>query len=249
MGVIGQTIIVCTTSTPYAVTGVAPDSMSQAQIGTFEPCMSRGSIVSSTEGVFYASPNGLVLASAGSVRVISTGLISKNKWLELLTVPKLKAARLGNAYYCFGSARSGMFEETAFDEDAFEQQDFTGAREGAMLEVNDARLGFMTLYDTEAASSVFSDPWSGEVLTLREGRQGISARCACSSMSLTMLRRRTLCATRANRRRWPTTSTGWSGSMPTVASCRRASSGPRARSCDPPAASRRTSGRSRSSAG
>ena len=63
IGVCGQSIVACTQGSPYLVTGVHPSSMALTKINLPEPCLHRGSIVSTDTTVLYVSQNGLVQIS------------------------------------------------------------------------------------------------------------------------------------------------------------------------------------------
>lgn len=172
LGVVGQSLIVCTTGYPYSVTGLNPSSMSMARIASFEPCVSRGSIVSTSDGVLYASPNGIVLAAPGTAIVVSSAAVTKDKWNQLLNLPTIRAVKLGTAYYCWGSvsAIAGCFEETAFEMTAFQKIDFTGAGDGALFDLKDVRVAYVELTSTDPIFNVWADPWTGEVLIFRSGK-------------------------------------------------------------------------------
>jgi hypothetical protein len=169
LGVTGQTLIVCTTGFPYAVTGVVPANMSMSRVATYEPCLSRSSIVSSVDGVYYASPNGLVRAFGFVFEVTTRTMITKDHWLDYLSVPYLWSARLNNGYYTWGSIRPGCFEGSAFEKSAFLEKDYTGAYNGALIDLNDPRISWMSLYNPVPVQSVFADYWTGEVFICREG--------------------------------------------------------------------------------
>ncbi len=169
LGVLGQTCVVCTTSSPYAATGVNPSAISLSKMATIEPCVARLSIVSTKRGVYYASPNGIVSVSAAGAEVITRDMISKDHWQKALTIEALRAAWLGTAYYCYGARRPNVFEPPAFESTAFEQEDYTGAYNGAVIDFEDARVAYNTLYDPVPTDNVYTDPWSGEVLIIRGG--------------------------------------------------------------------------------
>lgn len=168
LGVYGQSLIVCTEGYPSAITGINPASMSMAKISSFEPCTSRGSIVSAPEGVYYASPNGLILAAQGQFTNVTKQTITKDRWQELVKISTLRAARLGTAYYAWGTARLGMFETTAFETTAFEQSDYTGAYNGIFVDPTNPEV-ISTLSNVAPITCVTNDPWSGEVFTIRNG--------------------------------------------------------------------------------
>jgi hypothetical protein len=170
LGVTGQTVIVCTQGSTYAVTGIAPETATMAKISTREPCMSRGSILSSPQGVVYASPNGLILCAAGQVVNATQSLLSKDKWQEYFDAPRIRAAQLGTGYYSFGGISTGCFDTSAFNTSAFEIQDFTGARDGSLVDLSDQRVAFTRLYNSAPTVNVFNDVWTNEALVLRDNK-------------------------------------------------------------------------------
>lgn len=173
LGVIGQTLIVCTSGSPYAISGVNPANMAVSRIAVYEPCLSRGSIVSTPTGVAYASPNGLAVAVPGQVQVVTRNVISKDLWLDpqdFLNVPTLRASILNGAYYCWGSVAVGCFEQTAFDNDSFLQGDFTGAYNGAIIDVGNPRVSWNNLRSVAPMYNCYTDTWTGEVMTIRDGQ-------------------------------------------------------------------------------
>jgi hypothetical protein len=82
LGVFGQTLVVCTTSHPYLITGSSPGAMSQEKLPLLEPCVSKKSIVGDQYGVLYASPNGLVSVAPGGMDVISRPLMTRDEWQQ-----------------------------------------------------------------------------------------------------------------------------------------------------------------------
>ncbi len=169
LGVQGQTLIVCTEGYPTAITGINPASMSMAKVTTFEPCTSRGSIVSTPEGVYYASPNGLIRAANGSFVNVTQGAITKDKWQNLLRLQYLQAARLGTGYYVFGVGAFGGFATTAFANSAFAMDDFSGAYSGLFIDPSNPQVTTTLCSDTPVLK-VFNDPWSGELMIIKDGQ-------------------------------------------------------------------------------
>lgn len=169
LGVYGTTLVVCTEGFPTAITGINPASMTMAKVSTFEPCMSRGSVVSAPEGVYYASPNGLILAGQGQFVNITKSYITKDKWQELLKVATLRAVHLGSGWLAFGGIRAGCFESTAFNTSAFEQTDYTGAYQGLFVDPSNQNA-ITTMSSSLPITNVQTDPWSGEIFVIVDGK-------------------------------------------------------------------------------
>lgn len=169
MGVTNQTLVVCTEAYPVTMQGTTPEFVSATKLTNHEPCAARGSILPSPEGVYYASPNGLVLVVPGRAENITKDIIAKRDWQQLVFVNRLRAARLGMAYFGYGSTRIGVFDDEAFDDGAFTTEDVTGALSGVVIDPTSQRVAFSTLKSDEPVVNCYNDPWSGEVFILNEG--------------------------------------------------------------------------------
>lgn len=169
MGVSGQTLVVCTKVSPWWGYGTAPSSMVFSKINTVEPCLARGSVMSAPEGVYYASPNGLIIVQSGIVTNISRRYMLKDNWLNMADIDTLQAARLGTGYYAWGTARKGIFEPTAWDSGWVEQQDLGGNREGLLVDPIDENVLVTQLSNPDPTYNTYNDPWTGEVFIVRDG--------------------------------------------------------------------------------
>jgi hypothetical protein len=172
LGVIGQSLIVCTTGAPFSISGVNPASMSVSRITSNESCLSRGSIINTASGVIYASQHGLVLAVPGSAQVITRDMITKDHWLDAvnhLNIPSLHASILNGSYFCWGTVQPGCFEPTAFEVSAFLQEDFTGAKTGAIIDFTNQRVSYNRLTSDEVTYNCYIDTWTGETFVVRGG--------------------------------------------------------------------------------
>ena len=170
IGVVGQTAVVCTEGAPYTCTGIRPDAMALSRISSLPyPCVSKGSIVSTPEGVYYAAAIGLILVAPGGTQVATKGMLAQENWQKLITLARLNAAILNGAYYCFSGVGEGCFESTAFETTAFEMLDYSGTMNGAVIEFSDARIAFNLLTSSLPTYNVMQDPWSDEVLIIRGG--------------------------------------------------------------------------------
>jgi hypothetical protein len=170
LGIINQSLVVCTKGNPVTATGVNPASITTSKISQFEPCLSKGSILSTEEGVYYTSPTGLVLVNAGFAQNITKQFISRDKWNGLVNQAKINAARLGSAYYGFGAGVQRIAQEDAFQQDMIQTEVSTGSSDGFLLDPSNTNVGFIILADSVPIKSVYNDPFSGELLIVRDGK-------------------------------------------------------------------------------
>lgn len=84
LGVFGQTLFVGTTGNPYLISGADSASMSSVKLDSNQACVSRRSIATVPGGVLYASPDGLCLASAQGVTVVTRALFTREDWQALV---------------------------------------------------------------------------------------------------------------------------------------------------------------------
>lgn len=152
-GVMGQTLVICTTGSPWTATGVHPSVMSLAKINSYEPCVSGASIISTPGGVIYASPNGLVVAVPGDVRPLTNGLIGPAEWQSRNQITKLRALQFNTAYM------------------AYEVPAVTGSK-GVLIEPTQGeRVGYTQLKSTSyTVASIMPDPWSSAPLIIDTGK-------------------------------------------------------------------------------
>ena len=167
LGVANQMLVVATQGFAYTATGINPSSISLVKLPGLLPCTSRGSIVSTTSGVFFSTPAGLVLISTAGVQVATKELIRKDEWGQLVATNTLRAAKLADAYYAFGQARFGVFDQASFDNSAFAQSDFSGARKGILIDPTSLSVAFNLLTSADPVTNVQTDAWSAEVFLIR----------------------------------------------------------------------------------
>ena len=83
LGSFGNTIVVCTEAAPVLITVTDPTKPTTRAIQENCPCVSAGSIVSTRNGVIFASTNGLVLINSASPTFITEKIITQDEWLPL----------------------------------------------------------------------------------------------------------------------------------------------------------------------
>lgn len=84
LGVFGQTVVVLTEGHPYYASGADSASMSAQEIEVPQACIAKRTIAAVEGGVMYASPDGLCLASASGVQVLTHEAFSKDDWQALM---------------------------------------------------------------------------------------------------------------------------------------------------------------------
>ena len=103
LGAFGQTLFVGTMGHPYLISGADSASMSAQKLPHFQACVARRSIVGVGDGVVYASPDGLCLASARGVEVLTQGFFSREDW-QALNPGSIVAAEHEGVYYFWTGA-------------------------------------------------------------------------------------------------------------------------------------------------
>ncbi len=106
LGVIDTTIVVLTKGRPYFIQGSHPDAMVMVEADVNQACISKRSIVSMNNYVFYASPDGLVGLSPGGSAVVTQSMFDKYSW-QNLNPNDLVGCRHENQYVGFLKTTSG----------------------------------------------------------------------------------------------------------------------------------------------
>lgn len=94
----GSSVFVGTRGSPYIASGADPASMDLTELPSNQACVSSRSIVPVDNGVIYASPDGLCLATASGVTNMTEGLITREDW-QLCKPESVLAALYNQCYY------------------------------------------------------------------------------------------------------------------------------------------------------
>ena len=100
MSAIGSTLNIITEGQPFIAAGTTPDTMTIGKITANEPGISRGSIFPAGEGVYYASPNGLILLNSSGTINVTQFSMEKEFW-ESLSPEQWASGRIGLSYTAF----------------------------------------------------------------------------------------------------------------------------------------------------
>lgn len=102
-------ILVCTTGSPYLVTGSTPAGMLPNKLDTIAACVSARSIVDMGEFVIYAGSDGLIAAGGMNAQNISEEFMTAEQWRATISPKTLKAYRYKNYYLGFYAGGSFAF--------------------------------------------------------------------------------------------------------------------------------------------
>ena len=106
LGVIDTTVVVLTKGRPYFIQGSHPDSSVMVEADVNQACLSKRSIVSMGNYVFYASPDGLVGLSPGGSAVVTQNMFDKYTW-QSLNPDNMLGCMYENKYVGFFDTTSG----------------------------------------------------------------------------------------------------------------------------------------------
>ena len=176
LGLTNGALIACTEATSFVLTGNSPSTMSITKCQPPDPCISRGSILSTDTGVFYMSPNGLIQVTNLAQSTNVTELwITREKWASLTPQKYARAVPVSGCYFCYGTT-SGPLVSPA---------DNSVAQQGFALELNQDntsftiwpqpgghRVGFTRLSAPNGfnVDNVEIDPWTGIAMVVQNGQ-------------------------------------------------------------------------------
>lgn len=177
LGVSGNTLVAATDTNPNLFIGVNPSTLSQVRLPQPEPCISRGGILSTENGVYYPSVNGLIfITGAGIVSNITQSWITREKWVKFAPQKFIRAVKNVSTYFAFGTTgvSSNGNQDLSVSQQGFtielselaDRQSFT-----LWPQVGGHRIGFSILTSPISINldNVLLDPWSGVVILIAGG--------------------------------------------------------------------------------
>ena len=150
LGVLGQTCVVCTQGYPSTITGTKPATCTFTKSTADEPCLSRGSIVSTPQGVIYASQNGLVQVGPSGIGNVTEQLITRQEWIRSYAPEYLRGVRYQNGYLAMRMYPVGA----------------TTVRSGFYIDPTALKVALTDMSDFELVRALNTDFWSGEVFQI-----------------------------------------------------------------------------------
>lgn len=108
VAIVNNVIIVTTTSHPYYAEGMSPDTVTLQKIESIDPCISRRSIATTIDGVYYSSPQGIIKATGGATELVSRTLFTREEWQLYFSPTTVQAVPYGVQYIAFDSTATGF---------------------------------------------------------------------------------------------------------------------------------------------
>jgi len=101
LGRMDTTLAVLTKGTPYFIQGSHPESMVVIKSDLEQACVSKRSIVSLNNSVFYCSPDGLVALTPGGSKNITEAMFTYSQWQEQINPESVHAYHQDMKYVGF----------------------------------------------------------------------------------------------------------------------------------------------------
>lgn len=108
IAVYGNVVVVCTTSHPYTGEGMTPLAITMQKIDSIDPCVSRRSIATTLDGVYYSSPQGIVRAIGGRTDLATQKLFTREEWQLYFSPTTVLAVPYGLQYIAFQTSSTGF---------------------------------------------------------------------------------------------------------------------------------------------
>jgi len=151
LGAFGSSVAILTTGTPYIASGTSPESMVMEKLELNLPCISARSIVDLGYSVAYASHLGLVSISSSGANVVTTGVLTRDQWLQM------------NPY----SFVAGQFAGRWMASYAYTDEGGEGKRGIIIIDLSGDQA--FLIRNSDYADSMFYDIGSGSVYLLKSG--------------------------------------------------------------------------------
>lgn len=108
IAIFNNCIIVATTSHPYIATGMSPLSVTLQKLDSIDPCVARRSMATTLAGVFYASPQGIIMNDSTQSRLTTQELFTREEWQQQFSPTTVYAVPYGMQYIAFDTTASGF---------------------------------------------------------------------------------------------------------------------------------------------
>lgn len=108
IAIYGNVIVVTTTSHPYFAEGMNPLNVTLQKLDSIDPCISRRSIATTVDGVYYSSPQGIIRHTGGSTELVTRQLFTREEWQNFFSPTTVYAVPYGVEYISFDTTSAGF---------------------------------------------------------------------------------------------------------------------------------------------
>lgn len=108
VAIYANVIIVTTTSHPYFAEGMSPLNLTFQKMDSIDPCISRRSMATTMNGVYYSSPQGIVVATGGVTQLSTYNLFTREEWQNQFSPTTVQAVPYGVQYIAFDTSDAGF---------------------------------------------------------------------------------------------------------------------------------------------
>lgn len=108
LAIFNNSIVVATSSHPYVADGITPASMNLIKLDSIDPCVSRRSMATTLNGVYYSSVQGVVLVNIRGAQLVTKQLFSREEWYGRYNPGGVKAVPYGLQYIAFDTPQTGF---------------------------------------------------------------------------------------------------------------------------------------------
>lgn len=127
---IASGLLVTTKGKPLIASGTDPSAIAMVEIDANLPCSNKRSLVDMGEYAIYSSPDGLVLASNGGIKLITEQLLTRDQWQTEYYPSNVEAYEYEGKYIAFtydgsnNSSKKGFIFDPRGGKNAFVNLDF-----------------------------------------------------------------------------------------------------------------------------
>lgn len=108
LAIFNNCIMVMTTSHPYWGEGMDPSTVTLQKMDSIEPCVSRRGIVTTVDGVYYPSPQGIIKVTGGMTQLVTRQLFTREEWQKYFSPTTVYAVPYGVEYIGFSTQSTGF---------------------------------------------------------------------------------------------------------------------------------------------
>lgn len=163
----GTTVVACTASIPYILTGVEPVSVTPEAVQQVWPCLSKRGVISVGDGVLYPTSYGLAYVGARGAFIWTDSFYTRTEWRPLNPETMIAAMAEGRVYVRYEDD-TGKRGTLVFDPDA-DGMRLTKLSAFPTELYSDQRNGHLYLVDVEGIKQFDSRDGFNENYSWRSG--------------------------------------------------------------------------------